>query len=335
MLCQQNLAEWLRGAVGRVPNIFTEMTVDARKCLFLHTCWWAEMQCYRGYDHHTAVLKYFTWKKVFFHFPYSPCPSSRQTYLNWKWLKILFYAALVSTVDAVLHMQIDEIVIKEGKKQQRSWEAWFSSTICSNKDWEAKLLMLDFFFHSVTVLLFNPTRGRQLFTPERTTGEERQYAKCGRFDKKDNRTPLEMLYFFKGAAVSLFPPRPYRHIPTFTCHSPSSSRELLQKCNINMRPQEWSNSSTWTCGFLSAQLIKIPGTKNAGCDVRRAGGVGLICMSGQLLHLQIGSHRALLSGPSAALLAYGVTEGIHEHSRGAGPTVAFTDTIYSFDSWDQ
>lgn len=43
-------------------------------------------------------------------------------------------------------------------------------------------------------------------------------------------------------------------------------------------------------GFLSVQLIKIPGTKNAGCDVRRAGGVGLICMSRQLLHLQIGSH---------------------------------------------
>lgn len=43
-------------------------------------------------------------------------------------------------------------------------------------------------------------------------------------------------------------------------------------------------------GFLSARLIKIPGTENAGCDVRRAGGVGLICMSGRILHLQIGIH---------------------------------------------
>lgn len=72
------------------------------------------------------------------------------------------------------------------------------------------------------------------------------------------------------------------------------------------------------CGFLSVQLIKIPGTKNAGCDVRRAGGVGLICMSRQLLHLQIGSHWACLSTPLASLLAYGAAEGIHEHSRGAG-----------------
>ena len=43
-------------------------------------------------------------------------------------------------------------------------------------------------------------------------------------------------------------------------------------------------------GFLSVQLIKIPGTQNAGCDVRPAGGVGLICMSRHPLHLQIGIH---------------------------------------------
>lgn len=79
--------------------------------------------------------------------------------------------------------------------------------------------------------------------------------------------------------------------------------------------------------FLSAWLIKIPGTENAGCDVRRAGGVGLICMSGRLLHLQTGSHWACLSTPLAALLAYGATEGIHEHSRrgrSEHPLIQFT-----------
>lgn len=70
--------------------------------------------------------------------------------------------------------------------------------------------------------------------------------------------------------------------------------------------------------FLSAQLIKIPWTKNAGCDVRRAGGVGLICMSGRLLHLQIGIHCVCLPAPLAALLAYGATEGIHGHGKRAG-----------------
>lgn len=68
-------------------------------------------------------------------------------------------------------------------------------------------------------------------------------------------------------------------------------------------------------GFLSVRLIKIPGTENAGCDVRRAGGVGLICMSRQRLHLQIGSLCACLSTLLAAHWAYGTTEGIHEHGR--------------------
>ncbi len=81
-------------------------------------------------------------------------------------------------------------------------------------------------------------------------------------------------------------------------------------------------------GFLSTRLIKIPGTKNAGCDVRRAGGAGLICMSGRLLHLQIGSHWACLSAPLAALLAYGATEGIHEHSRGAGLSTQWYNTVF-------
>lgn len=115
------------------------------------------------------------------------------------------------------------------------------------------------------------------------------------------------------------------NVALFHCHSPSSG----EKCNINMPShlrQKWQwEERSWMIhlrrpesGFLSVQLIKIPGTKKAGCDVRRAGGVGLICMSGQLLHLQIGSHWACLSTPSAALLAYGAIEGIHEHSRGAG-----------------
>lgn len=55
------------------------------------------------------------------------------------------------------------------------------------------------------------------------------------------------------------------------------------------REAEWFSYVDHESGFLSAHLIKIPRTKNARCDVRRAGGVGLICMSERLPHPQIGS----------------------------------------------
>lgn len=166
---------------------------------------------------------------------------------------------------------------------------------------------------SVSLFLVNPTRCRQLFTPGRTPGEERRCARHENLTRKTTRHNRRCLCY-------------KRHSSHFSSPQSRGNSEMLQKMqhqHASPAQQEWEWEAEWftyvdQSGFLSVQLIKIPRTKNAGCDVRRAGGVGLICMSGPLLHLQIGSHWACLSAPLAALLAYGATEGIHEHSSGVG-----------------
>lgn len=78
-------------------------------------------------------------------------------------------------------------------------------------------------------------------------------------------------------------------------------------------------------GFLSARLIKIPGTKKAGCDIRRAGGVGLICMSGSSRICRLAVTE--LSCPLPWQLSWHMEPLRAYTSKAAGPVLAPTDTM--------
>lgn len=104
MLCQQKLAERLRGAVGyehlivssfTYCNVFTDMTVDAKKTRWFHHA--NEFRCKLSvlWSLHSCV-KIFHCEKCYFPSMAVLPLYSQQTYLNWKWLKILFNAALNS-----------------------------------------------------------------------------------------------------------------------------------------------------------------------------------------------------------------------------------------------
>lgn len=298
--------------------------VESIKCRFLHA---DELRCSLIRGMITSLGK----KQLFlfsFH-GYSPCSLFMPNKHIWigNYSKYCFMQH--SSLDA-LHMQIHEIVIKRGEENQKrkSWEAWFASTIpCKPIKIEKS------FYQSV-----NPQRCKQLFTPERTTREEGQYAMRENLTRTITERRLGSPYFKRNRSP---PNPPHCHIPLFPCHSKSSSREPRDVAEMQHQhaspPQQQRQyeEESWKIhvrgtesGFLSAQLIKIPGTKNAGCDVRRAGGAGLICMSGRLLHLQIGSHWACLSAPLAALLAYGAIEGIHEHSKGVSLSTHWYNSLF-------
>lgn len=160
-------------------------------------------------------------------------------------------------------------------------------------------------FAFLSLSLGNPTRGRQLFTPEKTTRDEGGCRKRENLTRKTTKRHWSSPYF-KGAAVFFFfsyfssGSSPFSALslplPIFLKGGLGHCRNAISTCIPISAAQSKEERSRRIhlrgpeSGFLSARLIKIPGTKNAGCDVRRAGGVGLICMSGQLLHLQIGIH---------------------------------------------
>lgn len=146
-------------------------------------------------------------------------------------------------------------------------------------------------------------------------GEE---GRCAEREKltRDEQTPAEV---FICSATQQSSPLPDDVAGMQHQHARPSRRQREQES------EELNDSTRWTeVAFCQRSWLKFLGPRMQG-DVRRAGGVGLICMSGRLPHLQIGSHWACLSAPLAALLAYGATEGIHEHSRGlvSAPTATF------------
>lgn len=97
------------------------------------------------------------------------------------------------------------------------------------------------------------------------------------------------------AVTLLAPPPRHSYFPSWECCRDASS--ACRRKGEGGRGAKWFTYVGQRVAFLSAQLIQIPGTEEAECDVWQAGGVGLICMSGLLLHLQIGIHRVRLSTP--------------------------------------
>lgn len=133
------------------------------------------------------------------------------------------------------------------------------------------------------------------------------------------------LHILKGTAV-FFLSSAFKG--TLRCCRNVTSTCIPVSAGTGVRSEELDDSPTWTrVASRQRSWLKFPGPRMQG-DVRRAGGVGLICMSGRLLHLQIGSHWACLSAPLAALLAYGATEGIHEHSRGVGLSTHWYNLLF-------
>lgn len=126
---------------------------------------------------------------------------------------------------------------------------------------------------------------------------------------------------------------------SFSCRSPSSRTELqgsggMQRRHAcpSQRQEELGGERRWMIqrhglesGFLSARLIKIPGTKKAGCDIRRAGGVGLICMSGSSRICRLAVTE--LSCPLPWQLSWHMEPLRAYTSKAAGPVLAPTDTM--------
>lgn len=146
------------------------------------------------------------------------------------------------------------------------------------------------------------------------------------WQEKQPNTPQEIIAFKDTTVHLLSPPLMplYQHGKWKVQGKKPKKKKMQDQHAASSLPERKQDGRSWMIhirreesGFLSVRLIKIPGTENAGCDVRRAGGVGLICMSRQLLHLQTGSLWACLSTLLAAHWAYGTTEGIHVHI-GAG-----------------
>lgn len=98
-----------------------------------------------------------------------------------------------------------------------------------DKDWEVILITLLMPFAFLSLSLGNPTRGRQLFTPERMSRDEGGCRKRENLTRKTTKRHWSSPYF-KGAAVFFFffliSPLAHRHFLLFPCHSPSSSREV-------------------------------------------------------------------------------------------------------------
>lgn len=183
-----------------------------------------------------------------------------------------------------LSVHRDEIVTRGGEEKAEKrgiWEACFASTIlCKSIKIEASFWSLHwccFSLRSLSLSLVNPTRCRPLFTPERATGEEGCRAGARNLTRQPNviRNPSVSKESFPSSS-SLCLIAIFRCFPSTLLPFLVGIFWTLQKCNINMHSppalsggwdskggeRSWMIHLRWPeSGFLSAQLIKIPGTQ--------------------------------------------------------------------------
>ncbi len=215
-------------------------TTTKKKTQLISSCWWVEMQCYQCYDHYTVILKY-TGKKTFN--GYSPCSLFMADKHIWIGNDSKYCFMQCSSLDAVLHMQTDEIVIKRGEEKQiwKSWEAWFASTTLCKSIKNQKSFWSQVFhavFHAVFLSFsllplslalwliqqdagnYSHLRGQQerrdTMQSVRTWQERRQNAVGDLRILKAQQTFF--FFFLLPCLIAIF--------RSFPCHSPSSSREL-------------------------------------------------------------------------------------------------------------
>lgn len=183
-----------------------------------------------------------------------------------------------------LSVHREEIAIRGGEEKAEKrgiWEACFASTIlCKSIKTEASFWSLYwccFSLRSISLSLVNPTRCRPLFTPEKATGEEGRHAGARNLTGQPNaiQNPSVSKESFSSSSSSLCLIAIFRCFPSTLLPFLMGIFWTLQKCNINMLPPllgggrgskggersrmihlRWPES-----GFLSAQLIKIPGTQ--------------------------------------------------------------------------
>lgn len=167
-----------------------------------------------------------------------------------------------SSLDAVMHMQTDQIVMKGGEESKKGKVGkpdlprplLCKSRMIEKAFWSRYWCCFLVFF---SLFLVNPTRGRQLFTPERTTGEEGRCANPEKLTRKTTKHAWRASHFLHRQS-DLYPLL-HRNIPLFSCHS--SSRELrdafLQTSPCipilawkGVRGGKLNDSPTWTREWL-------------------------------------------------------------------------------------
>lgn len=143
---------------------------------------------------------------------------------------------------------------KRGKKCRKGkvGQPDFASTVLCKPDWEVILITsywCSFFLSaSVSLSLVNPTRCRQLFTPERTTGEEGLYMTAWERWQDKQPNAIGDLRILK-AQRSFFPTSPICLIATFrsfpaTLHlPPGNSGDVAEMQHQHASPHPGFNGS--------------------------------------------------------------------------------------------